>query len=137
MRRLIVLLALFSCAACETNPPAAAADVQSSDWRLGGIVAAANPYAVRAAVQILEAGGHAVDAAIAAHAVLGLVEPQSSGLGGGAIMLVYERDDHKLVVYDGREQPRAVRRRICSSTTASGSAFAKHGKAACRSAYQA
>ncbi len=103
MRRLIVLLALFSCAACETNAPAAAADVQSSDWRLGGMVAAANPYAVRAAVQILEGGGHAVDAAIAAHAVLGLVEPQSSGLGGGAFMLVYERGDHRLVVYDGRE----------------------------------
>ena len=103
MRRLLVLLALFSCAAGETNAPTPAAATPSNDWQLGGMVAAANPYAVQAAVEILEAGGHAVDAAIAAHAVLGLVEPQSSGLGGGAIMLVYERDDGKLVVYDGRE----------------------------------
>ena len=51
------------------------------------MVAAANPHAVAAAIEMLEKGGHAVDAAIAAHAVLGLVEPQSSGLGGGAFML--------------------------------------------------
>ncbi len=103
VRRLLVLLALFSFAACETNAPTPAAATWSKEWQPGGMAAAANPYAVQAAVEILEAGGHAVDAAIAAHAVLGLVEPQSSGLGGGAIMLVYERDDHKLVVYDGRE----------------------------------
>jgi gamma-glutamyltranspeptidase/glutathione hydrolase len=64
---------------------------------------AANPHAVAAAVEMLEKGGHAVDAAIAAHAVLGLVEPQSSGLGGGGFMLVYERDDRSMTFYDGRE----------------------------------
>ena len=51
------------------------------------MVTAANPYAADAGIAILEAGGNAVDAAIATHLVLGLVEPQSSGLGGGAFLL--------------------------------------------------
>lgn len=72
-------------------------------WNRGAIVTAANPRAVAAAIEILEKGGHAVEAAIAAHAVLGLVEPQSSGLGGGAFMLVYERADQNLTFLDGRE----------------------------------
>ncbi len=103
VRGLLLLMASLSCVACEASAPPTAPAVSSNAWRLGGMVAAANPYAVQAAVEILEAGGHAVDAAIAAHAVLGLVEPQSSGLGGGAFMLVYEREPRKLVVYDGRE----------------------------------
>lgn len=72
-------------------------------WDKGAIVTAANPHAVAAAIEMLEKGGHAVDAAIAAHAVLGLVEPQSSGLGGGAFMLIYERRDGDLTFLDGRE----------------------------------
>ena len=67
------------------------------------MVAAANPHAVHTAIEILEKGGHAVDAAIAAHLVLGLVEPQSSGIGGGGFMLVYERGDGSLTFHDGRE----------------------------------
>ena len=77
--------------------------VQEQSWDRGAIVSAANPHAVAAAIEILQKGGHAVDAAIAAHAVLGLVEPQSSGLGGGAFMLVYERADGALKYLDGRE----------------------------------
>jgi gamma-glutamyltranspeptidase/glutathione hydrolase len=85
--------------AAETHAPAAA----TGAWDKGAMVTAANPHAVAAAIQMLEKGGHAVDAAIAAHAVLGLVEPQSSGLGGGAFMLVYQRAEADLSFLDGRE----------------------------------
>ena len=67
------------------------------------MVAAANPLAVDAGYAILRQGGSAVDAAIAVQLVLGLVEPQSSGLGGGAFMLVHDAKRNKLVAYDGRE----------------------------------
>lgn len=63
----------------------------------------ANPHASRAAVKILRQGGSAVDAAIAAQLVLGLVEPQSSGIGGGAFMLHWQARSGELVVWDGRE----------------------------------
>ncbi len=67
------------------------------------MVVAAHPLAVDAGVRILAAGGSAVDAAIAVQMVLNLVEPQSSGIGGGGFMLHYERASGSLVVYDGRE----------------------------------
>ncbi|MAW79994.1 MAG: gamma-glutamyltransferase [Parvularcula sp.] len=66
-------------------------------------IAAANPYAVEAGAEILKKGGSAVDAAIATQAVLGLVEPQSSGLGGGAFMLHYDAEADLLETYNGRE----------------------------------
>ena len=72
-------------------------------WSKGAMIAAANPQAVEAGLRILREGGHAVDAAIAVHAVLSLVEPESSGIGGGAFMLVHERSSGETVVYDGRE----------------------------------
>ena len=67
------------------------------------MVAAANPLAVKAGYRMLKAGGSAVDAAIAVQWVLGLVEPQSSGLGGGAFMLAHDGKTHRLYAYDGRE----------------------------------
>lgn len=63
----------------------------------------ANPLATQAGCEILAAGGSAVDAAVAVQAVLGLVEPQSSGLGGGAFMLHYNASTKKVQSYDGRE----------------------------------
>ncbi|WGL15486.1 gamma-glutamyltransferase [Microbulbifer bruguierae] len=69
----------------------------------------ANPHASAAAETMLAKGGTAVDAAIAAQLVLGLVEPQSSGIGGGAFLLNYRADHKKLYSYDGRETaPMAV-----------------------------
>ncbi|TCM32507.1 gamma-glutamyltransferase [Novosphingobium sp. ST904] len=67
------------------------------------MVAAANPLAVKAGVDVLKAGGSAVDAAVAIQAVLGLVEPQSSGLGGGSFMVYYDAKTRKATAYDGRE----------------------------------
>ncbi|MCA8905674.1 MAG: gamma-glutamyltransferase, partial [Hyphomonas sp.] len=67
-------------AAAETAP-APEADAAPA-WTKGAMVAAADPRAVEAGLEILREGGNAIDAAIAVHAVLGLVEPQSSGLGG-------------------------------------------------------
>ncbi|MEO8113367.1 MAG: gamma-glutamyltransferase family protein, partial [Phenylobacterium sp.] len=67
------------------------------------MVAAANPMAVEAGLKVLRAGGSAVDAAVAVQAVLGLVEPQSSGLGGGAFMTYYDAKTHKVTAYNGRE----------------------------------
>ena len=65
------------------------------------MVAAANPLAVEAGYQILKKGGAAIDAAIAVQLVLTLVEPQSSGIGGGAFLMHY--DGRQVQAYDGRE----------------------------------
>ena len=67
------------------------------------MVVTANPLASQAGCNILAAGGTAVDAAVAVQAVLGLVEPQSSGLGGGAFMLHYKAATNTVQSYDGRE----------------------------------
>ena len=67
------------------------------------MVAAANPNAVEAGYAILKQGGSALDAYVAVQAVLGLVEPQSSGLGGGAFAVYYDAQSQQLTTFDGRE----------------------------------
>jgi len=67
------------------------------------MVVAANPLATKAGCDVLKAGGSAVDAAIAVQMVLNIVEPQSSGIGGGAFMLHYDRAKGTVTAYDGRE----------------------------------
>ena len=67
------------------------------------MVAAANPLAVEAGLKILARGGSAIDAAIAVQMVLNLVEPQASGIGGGAFILHFDMRKNNAVVYDGRE----------------------------------
>ena len=67
------------------------------------MVAAANAYAVEAGRDILRRGGSAIDAAIAVQLVLNLVEPQSSGIGGGAFIVHFDAATKTLITYDGRE----------------------------------
>ena len=67
------------------------------------MVAAANPYASQAGFNILEKGGSAIDAAIAVQLVLTLVEPQSSGIGGGAFILHWDNVRKNMTTFDGRE----------------------------------
>ena len=74
------------------------------------LAATANPHATDAAYAMLARGGSAVDAAIAAQLVLGLVEPQSSGLGGGSVLLVHAARGARLHAYDGRETAPAAAR---------------------------
>ncbi|MEQ8294023.1 MAG: gamma-glutamyltransferase [Roseovarius sp.] len=78
---------------------AAGRPVEAQDW----MVAAANPLAVEAGARVLEQGGTAADAMVAVQAVLGLVEPQSSGLGGGAFLVWYDGESGEVTTLDGRE----------------------------------
>ena len=73
--------------------------VEASDW----MVAAANPHSVEAGAAVLRSGGTAADAMVAVQAVLGLVEPQSSGLGGGAFLVWFDGATGEITTLDGRE----------------------------------
>jgi gamma-glutamyltranspeptidase/glutathione hydrolase len=96
--------------ATPVAPPAAAPPARVSLFHRrphGGQpawVAAANPLAVDAGLEILGEGGNAIDAAVAVQAMLGLVEPQSSGIAGGAFLLYYDAHTHKVSAVDGRER---------------------------------
>jgi gamma-glutamyltranspeptidase/glutathione hydrolase len=86
---------------CATAPRPAPAPAAAPDRQI--IVVAANPLAAEAGMEVLRRGGSAVDAAIAVEATLSLVEPQSSGIGGGAFLTHYDAATKRIEVYDGRE----------------------------------
>ena len=67
------------------------------------MIATANPKATKAGYQVLKDGGTAMDAIITAQMVLNVVEPQSSGIGGGAFLLYWDAQERRLRAYDGRE----------------------------------
>jgi len=113
--RSLSLLALALLGACSTapsgtgwrysipeQPESASGSTDKPGWAYHRqAVAAANPLATDAGLQVLRAGGSALDAAIAVQLVLGLVEPQSSGIGGGAFLLHF--DGRRVQAFDGRE----------------------------------
>lgn len=78
---------------------AAGVPVEADNW----MVVAANPHAVKAGADVLARGGTAADALVAVQVMLGLVEPQSSGLGGGAFLVWYDAASGLLTTFDGRE----------------------------------
>jgi len=94
MRRLLLVLAALFLLTPATHPLAAGKRQ---------MVAAAHPLAAEAGLAILRAGGNAMDAAVAVQLVLTLVEPQSSGIGGGAFLLFHDAATGKLSSWDGRE----------------------------------
>ncbi|MDQ2641052.1 MAG: gamma-glutamyltransferase family protein [Pseudomonadota bacterium] len=102
---LLAACAAFTLPSCAGQGAVTTGSPSSSAWRLQdkAMVAAADPRAVEAGLSILRQGGSAVDAAIAVHAVLGLVEPQSSGLGGGGYMVVHDQASGRTTSFDGRE----------------------------------
>ena len=76
----------------------------------GGAVASVNVLATAAGTRVLRQGGNAVDAAVAAAAVLGVAEPFSSGIGGGGFMVIYDARHHRVSTIDSRETaPEAFR----------------------------
>ncbi|WP_415663467.1 gamma-glutamyltransferase [Vibrio taketomensis] len=89
-----------------TSKVSAKKSVEASEF----MVSAAHPLAVKAGYRVLKQGGSAADALVAVQTVLGLVEPQSSGLGGGAFLVYYHAPTNSLTTFDGRETaPLAVR----------------------------
>jgi gamma-glutamyltranspeptidase / glutathione hydrolase len=109
-----VLLALLIVAVLRSGEPALAApptpSKQATAIGTGGAAASVDPLATKTAIDVLRRGGTAVDGAVAAAAVLGVVEPFSCGIGGGGFMTIYRASDGRVFTLDGRETaPQAFR----------------------------
>lgn len=104
-KKLFLFFTLIIISACssETTPSNDNA-VEQSEPKAVGIVVTANPLATESGLEILRAGGSAVDAAMAVQATLSLVEPQSSGLGGGGFLVHYDAKTKTIDYYNGREK---------------------------------
>ena len=108
----------FACLVAGTEPtqaqpapePASGYSAKEPTRAQRFMLAAAHPLAVDAGYAVLKRGGAAIDAAITVQMVLNLVEPQSSGIGGGAFILHYSAAETKLAAYDGRETAPAAAR---------------------------
>ena len=100
MRKLCYLIIASFATTLAAARPAVAPKVAKQT----AAVVAANPMAVEAGAEILRKGGSAIDAAVAAQVMLGLVEPQSSGVGGGSFMMYYDAKTKVLTALDGREK---------------------------------
>ncbi len=107
MTRLVAAVAALLTASCTQTglpaPAAVSAPETAATQTVEPFVIAANPLAAKAGQEVLARGGSAIDAAIAVQAMLSLVEPQSSGVGGGAFLNYYDGKTGKLTIYDGRE----------------------------------
>ncbi len=100
----LVLLFAVAATGCTTAPAPVAPGPAAPGPRTTGFVSSAHPLATEAGLDVLRRGGSAIDAAIAVQAMLGLVEPQSSGLAGGAILLHYDAATRRIDSYIGRER---------------------------------
>jgi gamma-glutamyltranspeptidase/glutathione hydrolase len=100
IRNLFTALAALALTACAGSHAQTASEAPARQY----FVVAANPLATEAGLAVLRRGGSAVDASVAVQAMLSLVEPQSSGIGGGAFMTYYDHKSGKVMVYDGREE---------------------------------
>jgi gamma-glutamyltranspeptidase/glutathione hydrolase len=99
-----LIIASFATTLAAAKPPVTPKVPKQTTAVQTAAVVAANPMAVEAGVEILRKGGSAVDAAVAAQAMLGLVEPQSSGVGGGSFMMYYDAKTNTITALDGREK---------------------------------
>src|SRR5882762_11026223 len=119
------LLAAGCCAllaaACGGPPPAERGPARTAvAVGTGGAVSSVNPYATRIGIEVLKAGGNAVDAAVATAAALGVVEPYSDGIGGGGYFVYYDAKSRTVHTIDGRET---------APLTADSNLFVENGKA--------
>ncbi len=106
-RSALILMALLAGCATQPGNRAPAQSQAAAKPDATEMAVAANPLASAAGLAMLKRGGAPVDAAVAMQAVLGLVEPQASGLGGGSVLLTWQAAEARLAVYDGT--PRAGR----------------------------
>lgn len=100
---LILSLVVGGCGGSYDRPPTESGEEYGAIISRDMMISAAHPEAVKAGLNVLREGGHALDAAVTVQMVLNAVEPPESGLGGGAFLLYYDNDSDQLVAYDGRE----------------------------------